>query len=184
MMFDLIYVRTDRNGTKYYHDITCPRCGGAGEADKWAFTGRICYACGGSGKRSHPRTVKVYTPEYEAKLDAKRMAKQAKEAEAAAKYAEEHAEEIAEKNRRIIENRYAQFGCGKNGIGYVLTGDTYPIKDEIKRNGGKWLYGVWVCPVEIKDDGVTAKQINISGHVGSGSMVWLDGFDLYDVMFD
>ena len=25
-----IYVRTDKNGTKIYHDWTCPRCGGAG----------------------------------------------------------------------------------------------------------------------------------------------------------
>ena len=29
-----IYIRTDKNGTKIYHDWTCPRCGGAGYADK------------------------------------------------------------------------------------------------------------------------------------------------------
>lgn len=29
---------------------TCNRCGGAGQADKWAFTGYVCYDCGGSGK--------------------------------------------------------------------------------------------------------------------------------------
>jgi DnaJ-class molecular chaperone len=28
----------------------CPRCGGAGRADKWAFTGHVCFRCGGSGK--------------------------------------------------------------------------------------------------------------------------------------
>ena len=29
---------------------TCPRCGGAGQADKWEHTGKVCYRCGGSGK--------------------------------------------------------------------------------------------------------------------------------------
>jgi DnaJ-class molecular chaperone len=29
---------------------TCNRCGGAGEADKWHHTGRVCYQCGGTGK--------------------------------------------------------------------------------------------------------------------------------------
>ena len=31
-------------------DNTCTRCGGAGESDRWAYTGRICYDCGGTGK--------------------------------------------------------------------------------------------------------------------------------------
>lgn len=29
---------------------TCRRCAGAGEADRWAYTGRVCYDCGGTGK--------------------------------------------------------------------------------------------------------------------------------------
>lgn len=29
---------------------TCNRCGGAGRADKWKYTGSVCYKCGGSGK--------------------------------------------------------------------------------------------------------------------------------------
>jgi len=33
-----------KNGLKI-----CRRCGGAGEADKWLNTGRVCYGCGGSG---------------------------------------------------------------------------------------------------------------------------------------
>lgn len=28
---DLIYDRTDKNGTKIYLDYNCPRCGGSGE---------------------------------------------------------------------------------------------------------------------------------------------------------
>jgi hypothetical protein len=80
-------IRTDRNGTKYYEGmIPCSRCGGQGGADKWQFTGYTCYQCGGTGKMQGK--YKVYTPEYEAKLEAKRKAR-------AEKYEREHAEEIA-----------------------------------------------------------------------------------------
>ena len=78
------YIRTDRNGTKYYADYTCQRCGGAGGSDKWRFTGWSCYECGGSGKSHKPMIIKEYTPEYEAKLAerrAKRAAKKLAEAE-------------------------------------------------------------------------------------------------------
>lgn len=33
----------------------CRRCGGAGESDKWTYTGRTCYGCGGSGYVSTER---------------------------------------------------------------------------------------------------------------------------------
>lgn len=160
-----IYIRTDRNGTKIYHDYTCPRCGGAGESDKWLFTGKVCFECGGSGKRSHPLVVKEYTEEYAAKLEAKRIAKQRK-------YEEEHADEIAQaKSER--EEREAKWkkeqneylcktlGCNGDGIGYVLTGNTYRMKDKIRANGGKWYSQAWVCPVEMKASGVYSVRINI-----------------------
>lgn len=80
-------IRIDRNGTKYYEGmIPCDRCGGAGGADKWALTGWSCYKCGGTGK-VHGK-YKIYTPEYEAKLEARRKAR-------AEKWEREHAEEIA-----------------------------------------------------------------------------------------
>lgn len=181
-MMELQYVRTDRNGTKYYHDWQCPRCGGAGEADNWWRTGRICYACGGSGKRAKPLVVKEYTDEYAAKLEAKRVAKEAKRAAEVAKYNEEHAEEIAEANRRCLIFRYKQYGCGPDGVGYALLGNTYPIKDQIKANGGRWIYGAWVCPVEMHGDGITAHKIDLAGHVSGGSVEWLDDFNLYDAI--
>ena len=80
-------IRVDRNGTKYFEgDIPCSRCGGAGGADKWQFTGWTCYQCGGTGKM-HGKW-KEYTPEYEAKLEARRQARHEK-------WEREHAEEIA-----------------------------------------------------------------------------------------
>ena len=82
------YIRTDRNGTKIYHDPNCPRCGGEGESDNWWRTGGTCYTCGGSGKRAKPLAVKVYTQEYADKLEARRAAKAAAEAEANAAEAE------------------------------------------------------------------------------------------------
>ena len=158
-----IYIRTDKNGTKIYYDWNCPRCCGYGMLDKWINTGRVCYACGGSGKRVRAKIVKEYTPEYWAKLDAKRKAKAQKEADERAKYAEEHADEIAEMNRKRIEFRYAENGCGPDGIGYVLNGNTYPVKDQIRKAGGKCIYGVWVCPIEIAGKGINPVRINISG---------------------
>lgn len=79
-------IRVDKNGTKYYEGLVpCERCGGAGGADKWAYTGWTCYECGGTGKVAG--SWKEYTPEYEAKL-AERRRKRAE------KYQREHAEEI------------------------------------------------------------------------------------------
>lgn len=36
--------------TSLKSDGKCLRCGGAGQADKWAQTGLTCYSCNGSGK--------------------------------------------------------------------------------------------------------------------------------------
>ena len=171
------YVKTDRNGTKYYNvtDV-CPRCGGRGDYIRGINYG-TCFLCGGNGKRQY--TVKEYTPEHEAKLEARRKAKAEKRAEEEARYAEEHADEIEAENRRIIESRYADYGCGKDGIGYVLTGNTYPVKDQIKRNGGRWICGRWVCPVKIEGKGIMVKQISLAGYIGSGCEVFINGFDLW-----
>ena len=97
-------IKVDRNGTKYYVGmIPCERCGGAGGADKWEFTGWKCYKCGGSGQQQG--SWKVYTPEYEAKLEARREARRKK-------WEEEHAEEIAqreaERKAREEEQRTAE----------------------------------------------------------------------------
>ena len=180
---ELQYFKTDKNGTKYFYDYKCPRCAGYGMLDKWINTGKVCYACGGSGTRCAPKIVKEYSPEYWAKLEAKRQAKAAKEAEEKAKYAAEHPEELAEKHRQHMLFIYAEHGCNEDGISYLVTGKTYPVKDQIKKAGGRWIMGQWFCPVEIKADGVKCYPVNIGEHLTG--MGWKDdGFDLSDFIWE
>jgi hypothetical protein len=91
-----VYVRTDKNGTKIYHDYTCQRCSGLGASEAWKWTGMTCYECGGSGV-SKARIIREYTPEYAAKLAAKRQARWEKQqAELKAKAERLNAEFLAE----------------------------------------------------------------------------------------
>lgn len=126
-MSEKIYVRTDKNGTKIYHDYTCPRCGGRGGGDQWAYTGWTCYECGGSGKSHKPQIIKEYTPEYQAKLDAQR----AKRAE---KQRVQRVEEFKSNLPKLIMDK----GFNEDGKVYVAVGDTYSIKDQLREAGAKW----------------------------------------------
>lgn len=173
--FGLKYVRTDRNGTQYFEDWNCPRCAGYGAADKWAYTGRVCYECGGSGLRRRAKTIKIYTPEHEAELEAKRLAR-------AEKYQAEHADEIAQAEaekeereaawrRHMNENTCRELGCGADGVGYVLLGNTYPVKEEIKAQGGRWVSQTWVCPVEYKGAGISAVKIDLNDYINEYGII-------------
>ena len=73
-------IKVDKNGTKYWFDPACPRCGGAGYIPGYEHVeGGICFMCEGSGE-GKGRTWKEYTPEYAAKLEAKRIEKAKKNA--------------------------------------------------------------------------------------------------------
>lgn len=156
------YVRTDRNGTKIYHDINCPRCMGHGELDKWQYTGRRCFECGGDGLRRNPREIKVYTREYADKLEARKAAKAAAEEAARAANAPSE-EELRQRAEEARSNAWQGEGFNRDGTGYLYTGDTYPIRLTIKANGGRWcafLRG-WIAPVDLgKIDGVTIEEVN------------------------
>lgn len=119
-MIPLQYIRTDRNGTKYYADWTCPRCGGAGEAQKWEYTGKICWGCGGTGRRPKPLIVKEYTPEHEAKLEARRKAREAKRL---AENPPPSEEELRKKADEACRNCWESEGFNRDGVGYLHTGD-------------------------------------------------------------
>ena len=126
-------IRIDKNGTKYWSDDTCRRCGGAGERSEWYYTGCTCYECGGTG-RSTPRLEKEYTPEHAALLEARRAEREAKklgyasaeamraarEAEAARREAERQAEEERiEAERKAEEERLAALKARSQYVGTV-----------------------------------------------------------------
>lgn len=134
-MFPLEYIRTDRNGTKYYADWTCPRCGGAGESDNWIATGKRCWGCGGTGRRPKPLIVKKYTPEHEAKLEARRKAREAKRLAENPPPSEDELLKRAEEARR---NAWQSEGFSRDGVGYLHTGETFKNKDKLYRAGGRW----------------------------------------------
>lgn len=141
------YVRTDKNGTKIYYDYTCPRCGGAGRSDKWCFTGHTCFKCNGTGKRVKPLTVKEYTPEYRATLEARRAEREANKPQLTAEEIECKAAALEAAKAEQLKER----GFSPDGIAYVHTGNTYPIKDSLRRAGGKfdtWLRA-WIVPKQI-----------------------------------
>lgn len=135
------YVRTDRNSTRYFIDYTCDRCGGKGGWEGWP--GFTCYECGGSG-RSKGETIKVYTPEHEAKLAAQRQAR----AEKAQK--EREAKAIAERSSKL-----EALGFGKEEDAYVIyrvVGDTFSIKDELKALGCRFKPSVgWYAAAALDD---------------------------------
>lgn len=156
------YVRTDKNGTKIYHDVNCPRCMGHGDLDKWQFTGRICYACGGEGLRRKPLEVKVYTKEYAEKLEARRAAKAAKEAAEAAAHGPSE-DELKRRAEEARSNVWQNEGFTRGGTGYLYTGNTYPIREKLRAAGGRWcnfLKG-WIAPADLGTfKGVKIEQVN------------------------
>lgn len=127
------YIRTDKNGTKIYHDHTCPRCGGRGGSEAWRYTGWTCYECGGSGQVMTPQIIKEYTPEYRAILDARAAKRREKKmAQAQAEKAEKQAAWKQEK------------GFTDDRIYLVGIADSFERKDEIKAAGGRYnTYTGW-----------------------------------------
>lgn len=72
----------DKGAPVHTYQDKCSRCGGAGGADKWKFTGWTCFDCGGSGK-GRIVTERLYTAEKLAKLNAAEEKRNAKRIAAA-----------------------------------------------------------------------------------------------------
>ena len=108
-------VRVDRNGTEYWEDNVCPKCGGTGYIEYFQYVeGGRCFECQGTGHKH--QAWKVYTPEYRAKLEAQRIKRYMAKAPAA-----------NEKKLRCLGF--------ENGSIYTVPGDTYAIKDQLKKAG-------------------------------------------------
>lgn len=123
-----VYIRTDRNGTKYFADYTCKRCGGQGGLPQWIYTGYTCYECGGTGRAAKPEIFKEYTPEYEAKLEERR-----------AKVREKKRLERIEQIKSELPEIYQKHGFSSEGKIFVVIGNTYEIREELKAAGAKWF---------------------------------------------
>ena len=112
-------IRIDKNGTKYYESNVCPKCGGKGILREYDYVdGGVCFLCGGSGQHYHKWVER--TAEYEQKLAERRLAR-----------ARKHA---PEKNAQFFK----KLGLSEDGKCYVVMGDTYSIKDELKEAGAKY----------------------------------------------
>lgn len=170
-----VFVGTDRNGTKLYHDNNCPRCCGHGSLEKWAFTGKVCFECGGSGLRRKPLVIKVYTPEYSKKLDERRAAREEKRAkEAPPPPSKTELEERADFARK---NAWESEGFSRSGVGFVHSGDTYKNRDALYRAGGRWnrFMKAYVAPVRVDGlRGVSVREIHAQEFCNSYGYIDMD----------
>ena len=150
-------IRVDKNGTKYWEETDCPKCGGKGYIPGYEMIEEgVCFKCGGSG--SYPHRYIERTPEYEAKLADRRLAKRLKEA--------------PERNARI----YASLGFSADGKAWIAVGDTYPIKDQLKAAGARYhKYFGW--HFDHKPEGFETAELNIgevSEVISDGTVVLFD----------
>lgn len=175
MAYKLIYVRTDKNGTEIYHDYTCERCGGLGGADQWAYTGWTCYECGGSGVTHKPQVIKKYTPEYRAKLDERAKARAEKR----------RLQRVAEFKLTLPE-KIQERGFNAEGKIYLVVGDTYRIKDELREAGAKWkpMFNGWAFtekPEDYNTVELTAEECLIVNYE-DGWLEWLASKEMNDLI--
>lgn len=112
--------------------IPCKRCGGTGHYSYNSLDGTRCYGCGGVGYNI--AEVRAYTEKEKA----------AQERAAAAKAAKLE-QKKQQKIKNNIENRetlmrgwYLQNGFNEKGITYVVYGDSYSIKEQLKEAGFKF----------------------------------------------
>lgn len=177
------YIRTDRNGTKIYHDNNCPRCAGYGSLEKWAFTGKVCFECGGTGLRPRPKVVKIYTDDHRAKLDAKRASRDAKRL---AENPPPSEDELRARAREAILNILENQGFSRDGSGFIHYGDTYQNRDALYGGGGRWcrFLKAYIAPQPIEGlRGVAISPVNAESLCNLNGYVDIDkALDLRDTL--
>ena len=156
------YVRTDKNQTDYYDVVCkCVKCSGTGRLACFAHVSDgICFDCYGAGVIHTEH--KVYTPEY---LEKKRIRDEKK-------FLKQAAERLESENKKTFK----RLGLNEEGIAYVVLGDTYDIKEELKAEGAKFNYFLgWHFLEEPTDRPfvkVSIEQIAEKNSLG----FWVDGF--------
>ena len=123
----VFFDRVDRNGTYIFNDCNCRKCGGDGYISYFAHVeAGVCFLCGGSGSGTATE-IKICTDEYGAKLRQQRAARdEAKR--------QKLIDQSAEWNKTWLERE----GFNADGITYVVLGNTFDIKDELKAKGAKF----------------------------------------------
>lgn len=122
-------IKVDKNGSKHYEGlVTCPKCGGIGliahhvenGVPSWNWTdGGVCWKCLGTGKVQGKMIIR--TPEYEAVLAERRQ----KKLDAKKQNLDQKKQEWLKKN-----------GFSEDGFIWIILGETYSKKDQIKELGG------------------------------------------------
>ena len=116
-----ILIKTMKDGSKRYRSLACPKCGGTGYLRGYEHIDNArCWKCNASG----------YAPYEWTEPSEERIAKQ---------MARNKAKRIAEAPKHNAEF-LADHGFNENGKAYVVLGDTFAIKDDLKAMGGKFDY--------------------------------------------
>ena len=164
--------RVDKNGTTIFIDCSCGRCGGSGIIPIYGHVDHgICFKCGGSGVGSSEE-IKIYTDEYGAKLKAQRAAReQAKLQKLIA--------ESADWNKKWMESE----GFSIEGITFLILGNTYEIKEELKAHGAKYndMLGWHMANAE-GYDAVPLRIEQVTKHTGIGRLYYIDYVDGIDMV--
>ena len=113
-------IKVDRNGTQHIEVTeTCPKCGGSGYLKYyWQYADGICFECKGTGHKHY--TKKIYTPEYEKKLEERKLRKRLSK--------------LDETNAEVLR----RLGFNEEGRKYAVLGNTYEIKEELKAKGARF----------------------------------------------
>lgn len=112
-------IKIDKNGTKYFQVDACPRCNGTGKYEMTTIDSFRCWKCGATGY--FPHIEKEYTPEYAEVL--------------AQKGKERHLKKQKERLPQEIKRRGFD---DENSSIFVVAGDTYPIREKLKKAGAKY----------------------------------------------
>lgn len=126
----------ERNNKRYARiRCKCERCGGTGLISWSRLDNGVCWEC--HGAKTYIKEVRDYS---DAEIQSMERAKERRREKAAKAF-----EEKKRKANAMTIQRY-----GFNGMkAYVVLGDTYSIKDELKEHGAKYSPELkWVCPTE------------------------------------
>ena len=147
-----ILVKTLRDGSKRYRSNACPKCGGAGYLRGYEFIdGARCWKCNATGYFPHE-----WIEPSDERIEKERIKNKAK----LIARAESH-------NKDFLK----WHGFNENGKAYIVLGDTYAIKDEIKAMGGKFdnIMG-WTLPDDT--DKFPTAEIDIHNVVDENDNGW------------